>query len=54
MAQSYSLDQLKRRHIALEGQITEETRRPMPDDMRILALKKEKLAVREEIETQSH
>jgi len=43
------LDSLKARHAGLEAQITEETKKPHPDDTTIHALKKEKLKVKDEI-----
>jgi len=44
------VDSLKAKHAHLESQINEETMRPMPDDMLINRLKKEKLRIKEEIE----
>jgi hypothetical protein len=43
------LDSLKARHAGLEAQITEETKKPHPDDTTIHALKKEKLKLKDEI-----
>ena len=43
------LDPLKARHAGLEAQISEETKKPHPDDTTIHALKKEKLKLKDEI-----
>ena len=43
------LDSLKARHAGLEAQISEENKKPHPDDTTIHALKKEKLKVKDEI-----
>lgn len=43
------LDSLKARHAGLEAQITEETKKPQPDESAIHALKREKLRVKDEI-----
>ena len=44
------VDALKAKHAHLESQITEENMRPLPDDLLIIRLKKEKLRIKEEIE----
>ena len=44
------LDALKKRHAELDMMITEELARPMPDDMKIQEYKKQKLAIKQEIE----
>jgi hypothetical protein len=43
------LDALCARHLQLEGKISEETHRPQPDSMRLSALKRQKLKVKEEM-----
>ena len=40
---------LRARHAALENQLAEESRRPLPDTCLILALKRQKLAIKDEI-----
>ncbi len=44
------LDALKARHTELDAKIAEELARPMPDDMKIQEYKRQKLAVKQEIE----
>ena len=44
------LEALKQRHADLDARITEEMARPLPDDMKIQEYKKQKLAVKQEIE----
>ncbi|CAG4925776.1 unnamed protein product [Acidocella sp. C78] len=44
------LESLKQRHAGLESRITEEDRRPRPDDENLARLKLEKLRLKEEIE----
>jgi len=41
--------QLMQRHARLEQEIGEESRRPLPDQARILRLKKLKLAIKDQI-----
>jgi hypothetical protein len=41
---------LNARHAALEASVAAETRRPLPDQVAIARLKREKLKVKEEIE----
>lgn len=43
------LDQLRQKHQALEQQIADEQRRPASDPLEIAALKRRKLAIKEEI-----
>ena len=43
------LDSLKARHAGLDAEISEETKKPHPDDAAIHALKKEKLRIKDEI-----
>ena len=45
------LDALKKRHTELDTMIAEEMAHPMPDDIKIQEYKKQKLAVKQEIET---
>ena len=45
------LEALKQRHAELDAKIAEEMARPMPDDMKIQEYKKQKLVVKQEIET---
>jgi hypothetical protein len=40
---------LSAKHASLESRIQTEAQRPMPDTMRLMQLKKEKLKVKEEI-----
>ncbi len=44
------LNALKQRHTELDALIAEEMAHPMPDDMKIQEYKKQKLAVKQEIE----
>lgn len=44
------LESLKQRHAGLESRITDEDRRPRPDDDNLARLKLEKLRVKEEME----
>ena len=44
------LEALKQRHAELDAKIAEELSRPLPDDMKIQEYKKQKLAVKQEIE----
>jgi hypothetical protein len=46
---SERLESLKARHAGLDAQITEENKKPHPDDTVIHALKKEKLKIKDEI-----
>jgi len=43
------LESLRARHAGLDAQITEENKKPHPDDTTIHALKKEKLRIKDEI-----
>lgn len=43
------LHQLMQRHARLEKEIGEESRRPLPDQARIIRLKKLKLAIKDQI-----
>ena len=49
MTVSERLDALKSRHAGLDAEIAAETKRPNPDEVRIHALKKEKLKLKDEI-----
>lgn len=49
MSTTEHLEALKARHAGLDAQISEETKRPHPDDSRIHELKKEKLKLKDEI-----
>lgn len=44
------LDSLRTKHARLERQIDDESHRPMPDQIELHRLKKEKLKVKEELE----
>ncbi len=44
------VEELKRRHAAIEAQIEELLKRPGTDDLKITELKKKKLRIKEEIE----
>lgn len=50
-AQSESLEQ---KHAALQALIDEEEHRPHPDDVRLHALKKEKLRIKDELTGHFH
>lgn len=43
------LESLKARHAGLETEISEEAKKPNPDDTALHALKKEKLRIKDEI-----
>lgn len=43
------IDALKAKHQALEDALDEETNRPHPDEFQIALLKKQKLAIKDEI-----
>jgi len=49
-----SVDQLLQKHHELEGLIDEENGRPIPDDVKISALKKEKLRIKDELYRLQH
>ena len=49
MTLSSHLDQLREKHETLKVKIREEERRPGPDHLEIVAMKREKLHVKEEI-----
>ncbi len=44
------LAELQRRHLAIDAQISDEERRPAKDELEIVALKKQKLNLKDEIE----
>ncbi|PZN96153.1 MAG: hypothetical protein DCF31_04950 [Alphaproteobacteria bacterium] len=44
------LASLNARHAALDASVDAETRRPLPDQVRLARLKREKLKLKEEIE----
>ena len=48
------IEALRAKHRALETQIDEENSRPKPDDFEIARLKKQKLVIKDEIETLGH
>ena len=48
------IDILKQKHAQLEDEIHHEAARPQPDDIRIKALKVEKLRIKEEINSLSN
>lgn len=43
------LDSLRAKHASLEQAIEEEAHRPLPDELRLSQLKREKLRIKEEI-----
>lgn len=45
---------LKQRHASLETALDDENRRPMPDSSVITHLKREKLAIKDELERLTH
>ena len=49
MSQLERIDELKSRHQDLEKALDEENHRPHPDDIQIATLKKQKLALKDEI-----
>lgn len=49
MALDARLESLREKHRRLELELTEESRRPMPDPKRIKQLKQEKLSLKDEI-----
>ncbi|MEP3890828.1 MAG: YdcH family protein [Hellea sp.] len=51
MAVSARLEQLSSKHTTLDMQIREEMRSPLPDTMRISRLKREKLQIKDTIES---
>jgi len=50
MALEHRIEALRERHASLETQIQQETARPVPDDSRIAALKRQKLRIKDEIQ----
>ena len=48
------LESLSEQHTHLEHEIEEETHRPQPDSLKLTALKREKLRVKEEIQRLDH
>ena len=50
MSYSTRLDALKQRHASLETRISDEDRRPRPDNDTLMRLKLEKLHLKEEME----
>ncbi|MDP6815772.1 MAG: DUF465 domain-containing protein [Alphaproteobacteria bacterium] len=49
MSAETEIEQLRKRHQALKSEIEEENQRPHPDDLKITALKKQKLKLKDEI-----
>ena len=49
MNQTSNLAELEARHAALERDIDDEANRPLPDQIRLTGLKRQKLKVKEEI-----
>ena len=43
------IDSLRAKHAALEREIDEEVHRPLPDDLRLSELKREKLRIKDQI-----
>ncbi|MDX1711825.1 MAG: DUF465 domain-containing protein [Rhodovibrionaceae bacterium] len=54
MAISDRLDSLRERHAHLEQEIDQENQRPHPDDSLISQLKREKLRIKDEIQSLQH
>ena len=44
------IESLRERHATLDSEISEETQRPHPDEIRIHELKREKLRIKDQIE----
>jgi len=49
MGRDARLDALNTRHVELEGRLQDETARPLPDTSLIAALKRQKLAIKDEM-----
>ena len=49
MSETVDLQELETRHAALEAEIDDEMRRPLPDQTHITGLKREKLRIKEQI-----
>jgi hypothetical protein len=50
MSEENMLEALQAKHAALEAAIEEENERPMPNDVELKNLKRQKLKIKEEIE----
>jgi hypothetical protein len=50
MSEENVLEALKAKHAALEAAIDEENERPLPDDIKVKDLKRQKLKVKEDME----
>jgi hypothetical protein len=48
------LDSLNQQHDHLEQEISDENHRPQPDSLKLAALKREKLRIKEEMERLEH
>ena len=53
MNESSDLAEIQAQHAALEREIDDESRRPRPDQLRLTALKREKLKIKEKLVLQS-
>lgn len=51
---SERIDVLKAKHAALENAIQDEANRPLPDEIKIHDLKRQKLKIKDEIAQMSH
>ncbi|MEQ8444187.1 MAG: DUF465 domain-containing protein [Alphaproteobacteria bacterium] len=45
------IESLRYKHALLDKKLTDETSRPMPDESLLLSLKKQKLQIKDEIQT---
>lgn len=50
MTSQQDIEQLEQRHHRLEEEINSESTRPSPDDLKISAMKKEKLRIKDQIQ----
>lgn len=50
MTAQQEIEQLEQRHHLLEEKIHDESTRPSPDDLKISAMKKEKLRIKDQIQ----
>ena len=54
MAQTDHVEALKVKHAALDNELDTENNRPMPDMLHVAELKRQKLAIKDEIERLTH
>lgn len=54
MSTTDRIDTLRDRHASLEAKLEDETSRPLPDESVVLALKRQKLAIKDEIMRLEH